>query len=89
MAEPAYKTHEDGQDTAVQLRIHGLLTSGGKEVTLSALMKACKADAENGRDPFDMGTVEVGLLLEEDMYVRLKEYAKSLKIQYPRRRRRT
>jgi hypothetical protein len=89
MAEPAYKTHEDAQDPAVQLRIHGLVTSGGKEVTLSQLMKACKSDAENGRDPFAQGTVEVGLLLEEDKYVRLKEYAKSLPVEYAKTRRRT
>jgi len=90
MAEPAYKTHDDAKEEnnpGVQSRLAGMAELGGKPATLKQLMAACKADAENGRDPFAQGTVEAGLFLELDKYERLREFAKSLQIVYSKRRR--
>lgn len=86
----AYETHPDAQEEnnpGITLRLHGMTEAGGS-VTLKQLKAACKADAENGRDPFGSGTVEVGLFLELDAYETLKEYAKSLTIVHSMRRRR-
>lgn len=68
------------------LRLSGMAECPG-EVTLTALKKACKANAENGNDPFAMGTVEAGLFLDLDQYERLREYAKALTIVHGKRRR--
>jgi hypothetical protein len=90
MAAPAYETHADAQDPAVQIRLTGLQELGDAMPTLKSLMKAAKVDADNGRNPFDMGTVEVGLLLSETSYEALCEYASGLRIvkSYGKRRRR-
>lgn len=84
--KPAFETHPDGKEPGVELRLSGIAHIGAP-VTLRQLMVCCKNDAENGRDPFAMGTVEVGLLLEQDKYERLVSYAKSLKITHSKRRR--
>lgn len=85
--EPAYKTHEDGQDPAVLLRLSGCQELGGGTLSLDELKRSCKREAENGCDPAKGGSVELGLMLGEDEYERLKAYAKSLTVVYPKRRR--
>lgn len=85
----AYETHDDAKEennAGIESRLQGMAELGGK-ITLKQLKDACKADADNGRDPFAQGTVEVGLFLEEDKYEALKAYAKSLNITYAKRRR--
>lgn len=91
MSEPAWKTHPDAQEEnnpGIDARLSGMAEIGG-EVTLKQLKAACKADAENGRDPFAQGTVEVGLFLELDKYEALHDYAKSLTVEYAKRRRKS
>lgn len=86
----AYETHPDAQEEnnpGILSRLSGMAELGGKPVTLKQLKAACKADAENGRDPFAQGTVEAGLFLELDQYEALIEYAKGLTIVYATRRR--
>ena len=88
----AYESHPDAQEEnnpGIRSRLAGMAELGGSPITLKALKKACKADAENGRDPFAQGTVEAGLFLELDQYETLIEYAKSLTVVYASRRRRS
>ena len=85
----AWETHADAQEEnnpGIRSRLAGMAELGG-DVTLKQLKDACKNDAENGRDPFAMGTVEAGLFMELDKYEALVEYAKGLSVQYPKRRR--
>lgn len=86
--EPAYETHEDGQDAAVRNRLSGLAELGPGILSLDELKSSCKSQAEQGMDPIASGTVELGLFLSEDEYEQLKAYAKTLKVSYPKVRRR-
>lgn len=87
----AWESHPDAQEEnnpGVLIRLSGMAEMPG-EVSLATLKQACKSNAENGVDPFAAGTVEAGLFLELDAYETLVEYAKSLSIVHPSRRRRS
>lgn len=84
----AYEALAEQLDADVRDRLAGLAEIPGK-VTLASLKKACKSNADNGCDPFAMGTVEVGLFLPLDEYEALVNYAKGLTIVYGRTRRRS
>lgn len=87
----AWETHPDAQEEnnpGILLRLSGMAEVPG-DVSLASLRKACKANAENGNDPFACGTVEVGLFLGLTEYESLREYAKGLNIVYPKNRRRS
>jgi hypothetical protein len=89
MSKPAWESHPDAQEEnnpGVQSRLAGMAEIGGT-VTLKQMKAAVEADAANGRDPFAQGTVEAGLFLELDQYEQLREYAKSLTVEYAKRRR--
>lgn len=88
MVSAAYEALADQLEPDVRDRLAGLAEIPGK-VTLASLKKACKSNAENGCDPFAMGTVEVGLFLSLDEYEQLVSYAKGLTIVYAKTRRRS
>lgn len=86
--EPAYETHEDGQDPAVRLRLQGCAELSAGILSLDELKSSCKSQAEHGTDPIASGTVELGLFLSEDEYEQLKVYARKLSVSRPKVRRR-
>lgn len=87
--EPAWKTHPDGKEPGVDCTLSGLAELTDKHPGLGELKETCKRQAEQGIDPFQSGTVQVGLFLPVDDYEALKEYAKTLTVKrsFVRRRR--
>lgn len=85
--EPAYKTHDDAKEPGVMNRLTGLAELPGI-LSLDELKAAAKQQADNGCDPVDAGTVELGLFLSEDEYEQLKAYARKLPINRPKIKRR-
>lgn len=88
---PAYVTLMDELESDVLLRVHGMLELGGPTPGSGVLKECVLNDAENGRDPFKNGTVEVGLLMPLEPYEDLVEYAKGLTVvkAYGKRRKRS
>lgn len=85
---PAYETHEDGEDPAIMLRLHGCNAADPRTFSLRELKDIATKQAEHGTDPYDVGTHELGLMLGEDEYVELKAYCKRLSPSRPKVRRR-
>lgn len=78
--EPAWKTHPDGEDSAVRQRLEGTMELSAGILSLAELKASCKTAADEGNDPVKAGIVELGLFLPEADYETLKGYAKSLTI---------
>lgn len=85
---PAYKEHDDGKDPAIMLRLQGCNEADPRTYSLRELKAVAKKQAENGTDPFDVGTHELGLMLGLEEYEDLKSYCKSLTPSRPKVRRR-
>lgn len=78
--KPAYETHEDGQDPALRLRLHGCNEIDPRTYSLRELKAVAAKQAANGCDPIDIGTHELGLFLGQEEYETLKAYCKSLTV---------